>query len=83
MLLKQDNLGSSIQNFVFKKYSLKKITGFLRSSNKKNISFHEIRKMLDMSKRRFYPRLRIIKKYVSGKPDFNWGIKRGKFVRLE
>jgi len=82
LLLKQDGLDSAINDYISKKYALKKITGLLKRSNKKIISFLEIREMLDISKRKFYPRLKIINKHLIGKPNFNWTIKRGKFVRL-
>ncbi|MFH0868014.1 MAG: hypothetical protein V1831_01760 [Candidatus Woesearchaeota archaeon] len=82
LLLKYDDLDSAINDYVSKKYSLKKITGLLKRSNKKIIPFREIREMLDISKRKFYPRLKIIKKYLIGKSNFKWTVKRGKFVRL-
>jgi len=83
MLSKQENLDLAIHDFVSKKYSLEKITDFLKKSDKKNISFQEIRKVFNISKRMFYPRLRIIKKYFMERPDFNWTIKRGKFMRYD
>jgi hypothetical protein len=81
LILKQKDLDSDIHNYVSKKYSLEEITNILKKSNRNNIPFSEIRKMLDISKRVFYPRLRIIKKFFMNKSDFNWSIKRGRFVR--
>ena len=61
---------------------MKKITDILSTSNKDVVTFNEIRKQLKLSKRRFYPRLKIIKKHFSNNKEFKWSIKRGKFVKL-
>lgn len=81
-ILKYRDFDLYVQNYVSKKYSLEKITNILKKSNRTTISFSEIRKMLNISKRMFYPRLRILKRYFMNKSDFNWSTKRGRFVRL-
>ncbi len=81
LLLQQRDLELSIKRFLEKKYSLDKITDYLARANKNEISFNEVRIMLNISKRMFYPRLRVIKKYFINSPNFEWSLKRGRFVR--
>lgn len=83
LLASQKNLDSSIHEFISRKYSLDDIANLLRGTRRKSIPFMEIRRTLNISKRKFYLRLKIIKKYFEYVRGLKWSVRRGRFVRLE
>jgi len=76
-------MDNEIKEYINYKYNIETIASHLRKTNKKVIPFKKLMSKLNISKRKFYPRLRILKKFYTKSEKFNWSIKRGKFIRKE
>jgi len=74
-------IANEVENYIKYKYDVDLITKHLKRSKKKVISFEKLRKKLGLSKRKFYPRLNIIKSFYSKSKNFKWSIQRGGFIR--
>ncbi len=76
-------IDNEIKEYIKYKYNIETIASHLRKTNKKVIPFKKLMSKLNISKRKFYPRLRILKKFYTKSEKFEWSIKRGKFIRKE
>ena len=76
-------IDNEIKDYIEHKYNLERIISYLKKTNKKVISFRRLMNKLRLSKRKFYPRLGIIKNFYAKSKNFRWYIKRGKFIKKE
>ena len=74
---------NEIRNYLEQKYNIHMITSHLKKTNKRIIPFKRLMLKLNISKRKFYPRLKIIKSFYAKSKKFRWSIERGKFIRKE
>ncbi|MFH1641639.1 MAG: hypothetical protein ABIC04_01940 [Nanoarchaeota archaeon] len=72
---------TDIKDYIERKYDINRITSHLKKTNKSVIPFKGLMNKLNLSQRKFYPRLNIIKIFYSKSHKFKWNITRGKFIK--